>query len=130
MKSNFKRIGFVAGKGRGNQCYGLPEETHLYEVDADGSLGLPMCQRGWNRDFGMSYSIWRTGCGESSYECEVCNHRAKKDLPGVNNRYPRKLKKLLKRTHNYCPWHKQKPKNILPYSPLKPGLQLIPGKSQ
>lgn len=99
--------GYMPGQGRGNEDYRLADETHLYK-GTFSDPGLPMCQRGWNRYFGMSYSIWRNNVSESGV-CPVCLDRAQRGLDGVDCRYPRKLKKLIKRDR-------------LRYTPLKPGL--------
>ena len=98
---------YLPGQGRWNEDYDLDDETHLYVGDFD-SPGLPMCQRGWNRSFGQTYSIWRNQIGETGI-CLVCQRRAEKGLAGVDCRYPRKLKKAINR-------------GKIGYSPLKPGL--------
>ena len=100
---------YITGMGRGNSDYGLQEETHLYQ-GTFANPGLPMCKRGWNRDYGTGYSIWRNNSGDGGV-CPVCEQRAARGLPGVGCRYPRKLKKLIK-------------KERIPYTPLRPGLPL------
>jgi hypothetical protein len=98
---------YIAEQGRGNEGYCLADETHLYK-GTFSAPGLPMCQRGWNRHFGTSYSIWRNNISESGI-CPVCLDRAQRGLGGVDCHYPRKLKKLINRDR-------------VPYTPLKPGL--------
>lgn len=101
---------YIAGQGRFNRDYGLEDETHLYE-GSFGNIGKPMCTRGWNRSCGQGISIWRGNIGELGI-CEVCLKRAAKGLNGIDCKYPRKLKKRIKFLKNY--------------SPLRPGLPLIP----
>ncbi len=70
--------GYISGLGRDVPH---PKLAHLYE----GTLadpGLPMCRRGWNRDDGTSYSIWRNNIGERGI-CLICLKRAMKGLHGV-----------------------------------------------
>lgn len=105
---------YIEGRGRGNECYDLPDETHLYK-GSYANPGLPMCVRGWNRDWGTSYSIFR-GCVGKLGVCQVCERRAEKGLPGIDSKYPRKLKKHLKKTRRY--------NSRIPYSPLRPGIPL------
>jgi hypothetical protein len=60
-----------------------PKLAHLYELGDDPmDFRLPMCQYGWNRDYGQSYSIWRGHAGDSGI-CKICIKRANKGLPGV-----------------------------------------------
>ena len=70
--------GYIAGLGRD---YPHPRLAHLYKGDIDDP-GLPMCKRGWNRDNGTSYSIWRNNYGRDGI-CTVCVKRAFKGLDGV-----------------------------------------------
>jgi ribosomal protein S14 len=57
--------------------------THLYELGENIMDFLnPMCRRGWNRDNGQSYSIFRGHVSEAGL-CRVCLKRAAKGLPGV-----------------------------------------------
>lgn len=65
----------------------LPENrkvAHLYKGTFNDP-GDPMCSRGWNRDDGASYSIWRGQVGEVGI-CLVCRRRAKSGLPPVPSR--------------------------------------------
>jgi len=55
--------------------------SHLYKGSFH-DLGLPMCKRGWNRDWGLSYSIWRGHEGAKGV-CKICMRRALKGLDGV-----------------------------------------------
>lgn len=70
--------GYIAGLGRD---YPHPKIAHLYEGTFENP-GDPMCARGWNRDEGQSYSIWRNNIGERGV-CQVCLRRAQKGLKGV-----------------------------------------------
>lgn len=47
--------------------------SHLYRGRFDDP-GPPMCAKGWNRDGGESYSIWRGQIGTDV--CRVCVRRA------------------------------------------------------
>lgn len=58
-----------------------PKIAHLYE-GTFAEPGDPMCARGWNRDNGQTYSIWRNNIGERGI-CQICLRRAKKGLKGV-----------------------------------------------
>jgi hypothetical protein len=107
---------YIAGLGRANQDYGLLEETHLYEVkNIDGETGyFPLCKRGFNRDYGTGFSIFRGNSGDLGC-CQVCNERARKGRPGLKLNPSRKVKKKIKKLL-------QQRK----YTPLIPGLPLIP----
>lgn len=70
--------GYITGLGRD---YPAPKLAHLYEGTFD-EPGNPMCVRGWNRDNGTSYSIWRNNMGERGV-CLICLRRARKGLKGV-----------------------------------------------
>lgn len=72
--------GYIAGLGRE---YPRPKLAHLYK-GTFADPGLPMCKRGWNRDGGTSYSIWRGNMGEDGY-CKVCLRRARAGLDGVES---------------------------------------------
>jgi hypothetical protein len=70
--------GYIAGLSREVP---YPKIAHLYHGNF-ADPGLPMCKRGWNRDKGTSYSIWRGQMGENGI-CSVCWRRAQKNLKGV-----------------------------------------------
>ncbi len=70
--------GYILGLGRD---YPNPNISHLYKGDFHDP-GLPMCARGWNRDNGQSYSIWRGNMGKSGV-CKTCLKRARAGLDGV-----------------------------------------------
>jgi hypothetical protein len=55
--------------------------AHLYKGTFEDP-GLPMCARGWNRDDGQSYSIWRGHEGTQGV-CRICWRRAKALKEGV-----------------------------------------------
>ena len=48
--------------------------AHLYKGTFQDP-GMPMCARGWNRDDGTGYSIWRNQVGDAGI-CQVCQRRA------------------------------------------------------
>jgi len=54
--------------------------AHLYRGPF-GNPGWPMCRRGWNREDGTAYSIWRNNGGLGI--CRVCQRRAEQGLPPV-----------------------------------------------
>jgi hypothetical protein len=54
--------------------------AHLYR-GTFANPGMPMCPRGWNRDKGRSYSIWRGHTGKGI--CPECERRAKAGLSPV-----------------------------------------------
>lgn len=70
--------GYILGLGRD---YPYPKISHLYK-GTFADPGLPMCRKGWNRDYGQSYSIWRGNMGKHGV-CKVCLRRAQKGLNGV-----------------------------------------------
>lgn len=70
--------GYIEGLGRD---YPHPNTSHLYK-GTFSDLGLPMCKRGWNRDWSTSYSIWRGNRGTKGL-CKVCLRRAQQGLEGV-----------------------------------------------
>lgn len=78
---SYDRTNYVSGLGR---SVPHPKLAHLYEGPFDDP-GDPMCKRGWNRDEGASYSIWRNNVGDNGI-CKVCLRRAEKGLKGVPSR--------------------------------------------
>ena len=70
--------GYILGLGRDVPH---PPISHLYQGTLNDP-GKPMCKRGWNRDDGESYSIWRGNMGRLGV-CEICLRRARKGLDGV-----------------------------------------------
>lgn len=78
MNSTFLPGGYIAGLGRDIP---YPRLAHLYK-GTFADPGLPMCRRGWNRDGGESYSIWRGNLGDGGI-CRICLRRAKAGLDGV-----------------------------------------------
>lgn len=70
---------FTTGQDRSNR----KAVAHEYEGPFS-DLGNPMCVRGWNRDDGEGYSIWR---GNAPYGvCKVCTRRIAEDRPSVPSR--------------------------------------------
>lgn len=53
--------------------------THLYKGTFDDP-GWPMCKRGWNREDGTEYSIWRNNVSKGGI-CQICLRRT---LAGKN----------------------------------------------
>ena len=78
MKFSFIPDGYIPGLGRD---YPHPRIAHLYKGDFSNP-GLPMCRKGWNRDGGVSYSIWRNNVGKKGI-CKICLRRALKGLPAM-----------------------------------------------
>ncbi len=72
--------GYIAGLGRD---YPHPNLAHLYK-GTFADPGLPMCRRGWNRDGGQAYSIWRGNLGEGGV-CRICLRRALEGKEGVES---------------------------------------------
>lgn len=70
--------GYITGQDRDTD---RGQVTHLYK-GTFSEPGLPMCKRGWNRDNGTSYSIWRNNIGNGGI-CKVCLKRALKGLAGI-----------------------------------------------
>ena len=60
--------------------------SHLYEIgEHHMDFGLPMCPKGWNREQGSSYSIWRGQVGRKGI-CKTCQKRADLGLKGVDSK--------------------------------------------
>jgi hypothetical protein len=70
--------GYILGLGRD---YPHPRTAHLYKGDFSDP-GLPMCRKGWNRNDGQGYSIWRGNMGRDGV-CKICLRRARAGLDGV-----------------------------------------------
>lgn len=70
--------GYIAGLGRD---FPPPPLAHLYKGDFSDP-GFPMCARGWNRDDGESYSIWRGNVGKKGI-CKTCMRRALEGKPPI-----------------------------------------------
>lgn len=64
--------GYIAGQSRDHDDD--HKVTHLYKGDFTDP-GFPMCVRGWNRDNGRSYSIWRGNVSNGGV-CAICFRRA------------------------------------------------------
>lgn len=79
--SNFNSIpkGYIAGMDRSSE--GNKLVTHLYKGDFSDP-GFPMCKRGWNRDNGSDYSIWRGNISEKGI-CDICMRRAEQGKEGI-----------------------------------------------
>jgi hypothetical protein len=67
--------GYITGLGRD---YPHPKRSHLYRGTMSNP-GEPLCRRGWNRDNGESYSIWRNNIGEYG-NCGHCIKRARREI--------------------------------------------------
>lgn len=70
--------GYIVGLGRD---YPHPKLAHIYKGTFHDP-GNPMCKRGWNREHGTAYSIWRGNVGVRGI-CLICLRRAGKGLEGV-----------------------------------------------
>lgn len=64
--------GYITGQSRDHDDD--HKVTHLYKGTFD-EPGLPMCKRGWNRDNGTAYSIWRNNISPGGI-CKICLKRA------------------------------------------------------
>jgi len=64
--------GYITGQSRDHSDD--HKVTHLYKGDYDKPDG-PMCKRGWNRDNGTGYSIWRGNISKGGL-CSICLRRA------------------------------------------------------
>ena len=64
--------GYISGQSRDHKHDN--RVTHLYK-GTFGDPGWPMCKRGWNRDNGTAYSIWRNNIGPVGL-CSICVRRA------------------------------------------------------
>jgi hypothetical protein len=73
--------GYIPGLGRDIP---YPRLAHLYKGDFS-EPGLPMCPKGWNRDNGESYSIWRGNVGRDGV-CRTCMKRAEAGRDGFHAR--------------------------------------------
>ena len=68
--------GFIIGLDRSpNSQYRF--RSHIYKGDFS-EPGDPMCPRGWNREKGESYSIWRNNLGTDI--CRTCIKNTLKEL--------------------------------------------------
>ncbi len=54
--------------------------AHLYK-GTFSDPGNPMCARGWNREDGQSYSIFRNS--RTGELCKICTRRAALDKPAI-----------------------------------------------
>lgn len=68
-------LGYITGLGRD---FPHPKKSHLYR-GTFSEIGSPMCKKGWNRDGGESYSIWRNNVGEDGI-CFTCIKNARKEI--------------------------------------------------
>jgi len=71
--------GYIPGMSRLEN--GNKKVSHLYKGDFENP-GFPMCRRGWNRDDGSGYSIFRNVISGAGV-CGFCLNRAKNGLSGV-----------------------------------------------
>ena len=67
--------GYITGLGRD---YPHPKKAHLYR-GSFSEPGDPVCKRGWNRENGEAYSIWRNDIGEDGV-CGVCIKMARREI--------------------------------------------------
>ena len=70
---------FIEGLDR-NEQHAI--RSHLYEVMEPYAL-VPMCEFGWNRSDGTSFSIFRGNVSKRG-TCRVCIRRRDSDLPSVS----------------------------------------------
>lgn len=64
--------GYISGQSRDHNDD--HKVTHLYK-GTFSDPGAPMCKRGWNRDEGTGYSIWRNNISPVGL-CKICVRRA------------------------------------------------------
>lgn len=86
--STFDETKYRPGLERGSYTNTHEERkvTHLYELGENNmDFRNPMCRRGWNRDDGQSYSIWRGQISDRGL-CKICVRRAAAGLHGVEPR--------------------------------------------
>jgi len=79
---NIQGIEYITGQDR-NEPNAV---AHLYRGSFDDPSN-PMCARGWNRENGFGYSIFRNNA--SGELCKVCEKRAYKKLETIS---PKKRK--------------------------------------
>jgi len=72
LSESDKIEGYVVGQSRDHDHDN--RVSHLYKGTFD-DCGYPMCKRGWNRDNGASYSIWRNNVSPGGI-CKICLKRA------------------------------------------------------
>ncbi len=71
----WNKLGFVVGLGRD---FPHPKKSHIYR-GTFSNIGSPMCKKGWNRDGGEGYSIWRNNVGVDGI-CFDCIKNARKEM--------------------------------------------------
>lgn len=77
--SDYDETKYRPGLGRD---YPHPKRAHLYTLGENCmDFQLPMCNYGWNRDGGESWSVWRGNVGVDGI-CKICIKRAAKGLAG------------------------------------------------
>jgi hypothetical protein len=113
---------YITGLGRGNNDYGLLNETHLYAIEKTpkGEAYKPMCSRGFNRWYGTNFSIWR-GNSSAIGCCQVCEGRAAKGLKGLGWKLPRKTKKRIAAAEK-----RDRHSPLFPWLPLMPDPKYFP----
>lgn len=82
---NFNTERYRPGIERGSYTQTDTEEkvTHLWELGQNFmDYKFPMCRRGYNRENGQAYSIFR-GHVSTKGICKICLTRASKNLSGV-----------------------------------------------
>lgn len=71
----WNKLGYIPGLGRD---FPYPKKSHLYRGTYQ-DVKEPLCKKGWNRENGQSYSIWRNNIGEDGICC-LCIKKARKEL--------------------------------------------------
>lgn len=74
-----KGVDYITGQDRNEPNW----VAHLYR-GTFSDPGKPMCARGWNRDGGFGYSIFRNNASGSL--CLICLRRAQKGLQPVESK--------------------------------------------
>jgi hypothetical protein len=73
--------GYITGLGRD---YPHPNKSHLYRGTLDAPKE-PLCKKGWNRDNGTGFSIWRNVVGTRG-NCLICIKKARKEIARANSK--------------------------------------------
>ena len=68
--------GYILGLERGYEAE-KRFVSHIYKGQYD-NLEKPMCKRGWNRDEGTAFSIWRNNIGRGI--CKNCLKNTLKEI--------------------------------------------------
>ena len=79
----WNKLGYITGLGRD---YPHPKKAHLYRGTFSDPIE-PLCKKGWNRDNGESFSIWRNNVGKDGI-CLNCIKKARKEITMIGIKCP------------------------------------------